>query len=554
MDACAVEFRVRSAESYRLQHNHFIKFAKEGKGCQGWQKNIHSLNPRTPLRPPATEPEARPLRAGFLARMPRISRRKTIGFGVVLLFLIGNGIVLRIWLPALSKPEPLSSAKMLQALAALDRHSLNDAKHLAMALKQSAQLDSSDRGGPLFVLGAVEAETAEQLPEAEQQAAFQSAARLLEDARQRGFPEGRQAQGMLLLGKCLYLSGDYVASRAALEEALQDNRQTDPAAFAMLADAYFRGADPNDRKARDYIDRYLTTPSLSADMRDSAELLKARILDRLQDLSGSEKALAQIPESAACYPSVLEFAAQQLIRQARAPSNPASKQLYQQAIEKLQAAQGRSSTGSVLVLRCTYWIGICLAESGQTQAALDQFQLVRNSSVHSDEALAAMFHSAELLQQQGHEEAAIATFRQVVQAIGDVAAYHNDYLSVDEIRKQLLAVYEQYLRAAKFDPAAQLSRLLHPLFPREGDLELQGDLLQAAAKSYFAKAEERRPIRRKFSRPRPAPICVRPDRRFSGWPSRTPHADRIPTNCGTLLNAFSKGTIINMPLSPWNCT
>ncbi|HEY2759635.1 MAG TPA: tetratricopeptide repeat protein, partial [Pirellulales bacterium] len=439
------------------------------------------------------------LRASITKRLPRISSRAKIGIGVTLTLLIVNGAVLSIWAPKLMQSQAETRATLPKALAALDRHWLSEAKFMATALQQSPRLEPADRGGPAFVLGAALAQEAELLPASDRGEMYRSAARYLEEARQRGFPEGRQVDGLFLLGKCLYATGNLVDSRTVLEEAfvadpkLADSKLSDQQfnadAFQILASDYFSGARPDDHKALSFIERYLTTTSLTDAQRDSARLLEARIQDRLGDVAASKKSLAEIPESSTSYAAALLFESELLMREANSTNNDSSNNLYHQAIEKLDRAERDRSATNALALRCMYLIGVCEQSSGQLQDALAQFQQVRTENPKSDESIAAIFRTATLLRRQGREDEAVAAYRQVVQAIGDPDNYKNNLLSIEEVRKELLSVYQQSLSAAKFDSAGQLSRLLHPLFPKERDLELQGELLRSAANSYRAKAE-----------------------------------------------------------------
>ncbi len=241
----------------------------------------------------------------------------------------------------------------------------------------------------------------------------------------------------------------------------------------------------------------MASRSLSTEQRDAALILDGQIFAKLGDATAARTALAQIPGSSRAYATALVIEAEQMIHEARALSQTsgsatddraAAKAKYQEAIEKLEAAQSRGDANSATALKAMFLIGECRMERGELQAALAQFDRVRNSNPKTAEGVAAAFQSADLLRQAGRIESANALFRQVVQEIGDPDGYRNDYLSLDGVRKQLLDAYAQYLLASQFEAAATLSRLMRPLFPRERELELTAELLRSAAKTYIAKA------------------------------------------------------------------
>ena len=140
---------------------------------------------------------------------------------VAAVLITGHIVALVVWLPQFLQSKVKRPVTLSMALSALDRHALAEAKYFATILQQSNSLNTRERGGPPFVLGAVAAEEAEFASEADRSGAYQSAARYLDEARIRGFPEGRQAQGLYLLGKYSCLSGNYTVGRTVLEDALR---------------------------------------------------------------------------------------------------------------------------------------------------------------------------------------------------------------------------------------------------------------------------------------------------------------------------------------------
>jgi tetratricopeptide (TPR) repeat protein len=435
--------------------------------------------------------------ASLRARLPNWSRRTKITVLIVVLLVAAHGVALWVWLPRYLGPGPKQRFNMAMALAALDRHSLAEARHAATMLQSQNSLDESERGGPAFILGAIAAEEAELAPPTERRGAYQSAAKLLGEARQRGFPRTRQAQGLFLLGKSLFLAGAFAASRAPLEEAVHADSNLAGETDVLLASAYSQGADPDFVKAREYSERSLANRSLSSEDRNHAQLLNAEILEKLNDPAGCRAALAQIPAESESFPGAVELEAELLMREAhsaleqsgdRTDARAAANARYQQAIENLKLVESNGKATATLDLRAKYLTAICWLESENLPAAQEQFERVLLAGGAGDETVAAAFQIANLLRRQGRNDEALAMYRRVVKAIGDPLAYHNDLLSVVDVRKQMLIAYEQFLNKSQIDEALQLSQLMHPLFPSERELELSGELYRSAANSYLSKA------------------------------------------------------------------
>src|SRR5215471_663918 len=205
------------------------------------------------------------LRTAISVKLGRWPKRVLIAAAIAAFLVGAHFVALVIWVPRFQSSRQPVTLKM--ALAALDRKAYSEATHLAAAVEKSPDADARDRAGAAFVLGAAEAEEVELLPPANNRAVYQSAAKHLGDAYARGFPEGRKAEGLLLLGKSLCLSDQFAASRAILEEALKTSSSPSPEIHFLLASAYFHGDDPDLKKAQQQVDRYLAETSLTAEQR-----------------------------------------------------------------------------------------------------------------------------------------------------------------------------------------------------------------------------------------------------------------------------------------------
>ena len=107
------------------------------------------------------------------------------------------------------------------------------------ACSSRADLSTDDWGGPDFILGLDAVRAADHASEKEQPEHYRTAATLLQKAYGRGFPPGREGEGLYQLARCLQLSGSVAASCSVLETALE----TELAAPGRAAPHAGRGAD-----------------------------------------------------------------------------------------------------------------------------------------------------------------------------------------------------------------------------------------------------------------------------------------------------------------------
>ena len=128
-----------------------------------------------------------------------------------------------------------------EALAALDGGEYAEARRLAEKLQTQGTLTTAEWGGPVFILGVVADHEARNAWDKDKPDHYLVAARYLEEARNRGFPRTREAEGLYLLGKCLSLGGQYSAARGALEAALKINPALQERATSPAGEVLFRG-------------------------------------------------------------------------------------------------------------------------------------------------------------------------------------------------------------------------------------------------------------------------------------------------------------------------
>jgi len=169
-------------------------------------------------------------RLGALIRWLTVHRTRA---GLVLaaaLISIGAAAALAVvaWVAYRSAGEASAQA----ALEALDAGRLRRAEQLAWALRRQPRPDLDACSAAAYVLGNVAAARADETFGKQSRRYYLLAARYLDEARDRGFPEGREGDGLALLGYCLCQSGQFAAARLVLREAL--NSVTIPEGMGLI--------------------------------------------------------------------------------------------------------------------------------------------------------------------------------------------------------------------------------------------------------------------------------------------------------------------------------
>ena len=366
------------------------------------------------------------------------------------------------------------------ALEALDFGDYAKARELAKQLHESDAIPRAALGGPMFVLGAAVSYEADGSLTMDENDCYLLSVRYLEEARDLGFPEDRQGEGLLLLGKNLYQTGQIPASRPALLEAIKFNPERESFIRWLLAEAYLNDANPMCEEAFEQNTLYLADKTLIRSDRQQGLLQRAQIQFRQDKMEDCLKTLEEIPAGAALLADALVVRGQIMLSEARRlradldakAETPSKKDLeaeieekYHQAMTTFRAAQSRDTLSTQAGHKATYLIGICLKELGDFPKASDEFARTCRVYPGTPEAMAADFELAEMSRQLERDEEALAAYVRTLGSFLDARNYSNPWITLDELRSRTLAAYRYYLEADKFEEALELTRSLYPAFP-----------------------------------------------------------------------------------------
>ena len=417
----------------------------------------------------------------LLGRRARSNLTKTIVIGsFAILVIVGMG---SLWQIVGQKVDDVSSGPTVQdALDALSAKRFSEARDLASKLQYATDLPAEDLGGPAFVLGAVTAYEAAQLWGKNETRRHRLAANYLEEARDRGFPEGRQWEGLYLLGRSLYASKQYAPSRTALREAMRyaDGVAVEERlnALNLLVDAYLQDRKSDLSEVVEFDKMYLAEEGLSAEDREQGLLRRAQIQFRLNQYAAAEATIQQIPAASRIRGRAMIVLARVGMANAKAladqqPEGDDARKAYGQMLNVLRDVKNLDVLGPEARRQADYLIGLSLMRLGETAAALKQFTMTRKKYFESEEGVAAGVWEASLQQSLGDYDASISSYRRMLHVITSPEYSRNQWLARKEMELQFRLDFQSVVDAGQYHYAVQFAELLALVFEPEETVQMR---------------------------------------------------------------------------------
>ncbi|QDU93969.1 tetratricopeptide repeat protein [Lignipirellula cremea] len=221
------------------------------------------------------------------------------------------GAVACVWILLEAQAYAELEDRLQTGLTRLDEGDYAGAQEIAQELRSQPDAAVLDLGGPAFLSGAaIAAEATDAFDASERLRLHLLAARYLDEARFRGFPPGREPEGLFLLGRSLHDSFQYDASLPILAEAADALKTPDEQldaerkklraeylvdAAGLQASSAFHAQPPQYEAALRYNDAFLAEESREA-ARPRAWLLRAKILLAEEKFAEARTALKHLSE------------------------------------------------------------------------------------------------------------------------------------------------------------------------------------------------------------------------------------------------------------------
>ena len=147
----------------------------------------------------------------------------------------------------------------------------------------------------IFFQGAALCAIADGVVPADRRDYYLVAANYLQEAARYNFLPSRADEGWFLLGKSLYHCGELEQCRQPLRIALDEGYPHTKAIHWYLAQAYFLGASPDLRLARESLQRFQNEPTALEEEIAESRLLETLIVLHLEDIDTAEEVFAKVP-------------------------------------------------------------------------------------------------------------------------------------------------------------------------------------------------------------------------------------------------------------------
>lgn len=420
--------------------------------------------------------------------------------------------VLMLWVTLNVASRHAEQVTLEMAFEAFDSRAFIQLNDLLDQLRQQPTQSTEQLAALAFLRGASLAYEIDETWAKDKTASYLLAAKYLDEARSRGWPTDRSAEGLWLLGRSLFYSQQYPQCRVALLEALPLNPERKTDIERMLAAAFLHDANPKFNEALEYNTRYLSDKRLPKAARHEGQLERAQILFRLKRFDDCRGALSEIPHESPLYGEVLLTRGRLVMQQAQAINKPqedsqppatgaassenlkAALPLYQQAIDLFRKAQSHDSLASNTTRKAMYLIGVCYGETGELQAAYDQLERTRKLYFESPEGLAASFAAADMLRQLERHDDAVSAYLNTFQAAGNPETYSNPWITLDEFRLRMNAAYQAYLDMHKYQQALDLLVGFRPMFNKFHTVELTAQTYRIWGDRLLAEAAQQREL------------------------------------------------------------
>lgn len=370
-----------------------------------------------------------------------------------------------------------------RALQALDADDFAEARRLAAEIR-APQASFSDPGGPLYVLGVAIAHEADaHFDRNERKTLYNIASRYLQEARLRGFPPGREGDGLYELGRCLHAAGHSQRAVPVLSAVFDHETKHTSDAHRMLSEILMGLWPQRTDQALAHNKLVLADPKLTPQERDSALLLQSRLQFALRDLAGAKDAIAKVSDSPEVGSAVAIAKARILIAegdQLRANDPPQvdeAKTMYSQSLALLANIAPQEAS----LAAAQYLFGVALQRQGDLEAAEQQMQRVRRQfRTEPEGTLAAIDLCVMQLNAKEHRQAA-ETLRQLLSQATRDEDYHNPWISLDDLRRFIEQTEHQFVEQKAFDAALYLAESPPTWIPA-------WQLCQWRAEAYSARA------------------------------------------------------------------
>ncbi|QDV79908.1 tetratricopeptide repeat protein [Botrimarina mediterranea] len=376
-----------------------------------------------------------------------------------------------------------------RALEQLDAGEDDAARAIIDRLMEGDSLKASDYGAALYVMGIIKVREAERQwsPERSRND-YYIASKYLDEARTFSFPDGREADALLQLGKSFLESRQLEKGTETLRQALDAGMRGKAKAHLLLAEAYFYAPEPDFKQAIAEADIALADPLIDPIQLTSAQLLRS---EAFASLGLGDKALAAAQETDATVDPARRSLAEGRARVAKLQSAaPGERAALAEAADSVLEQARRADQLSTSISRESDYLKAQIAELlGFREKAILEYGELRRSHGTSEAGIAAAFAEGDLLQNEGNDDEALEAYRRALDAIDDPASYRSRLLPLQAAKQRALSAHQRLLERNRYNAALQMTDWVGDLLGPTQQLLLRADTLQRWGEALIAEGE-----------------------------------------------------------------
>jgi tetratricopeptide (TPR) repeat protein len=369
-----------------------------------------------------------------------------------------------------TRPEPpVLLARALECLKDRDNAEATvEARRITSELDALHYRDPDFMGAIPYILGVIDFRKAQQQIDRERVESMRSAAAHLERAAD-GLDAAHRLDGLFTLGMALSAIGDVAGAQEPLRKAVQDfqteKTPTPPPEFfqaaAALQDGYLDVHTPAALMAAVKLNEaVLAKTNLEPGERDITLLRRAQAFVALHDGEQARAAMIQVSNEASARHGAVLIRAQVYMAERR----------FKEARVDLEALSNESGLDSLYPRQALYLLGVSFEADRDYENALRRYGDLVRRYPDRQEGLAGNVRRAELLRKAQRWEEALDAYVKSLERVPP-KGFTNRWLQLDDLRRFVLAAFDDFMRTRAYEFAIELARHMRPLFPPKDAFE-----------------------------------------------------------------------------------
>jgi outer membrane protein assembly factor BamD (BamD/ComL family) len=396
-----------------------------------------------------------------------------------------------------SEPDP--SQKLETALRFHRKGDGDSSYRLANSIDPKLLKKRADRSKREFLIGVNERKAAEEIVQRRIASEKNEAAvRHLEKSRDLTFPEGYEGQGSYYLGMALFDLFRWDEAQAPLEVAAERWPQGRADAIERLIDIDISHDNQDPLSALSRIDRWRSLPRSTANEVERTVIKEMQALYAMSEFENSANLINRIAADSSLRPIADLFHGRCLQRFAEKAQEPERTALLEKAMDDFRRVLASSKTSVTSRRQSNLELGRVIRDLGRLTQAVSTFSALRLSSPFEPESLVSGLEEIDCLIELNRIADAADTIEHMTKNFGEEKWYLNDWMTLSDMRKQIIALGEKMIDSKSYKDAARFADNLLPICDELDRLRIRSRLYEQWAKHELAAQRDSALVRSYF--------------------------------------------------------